>query len=162
MRKIVFVATIAALSVVAAESGGQSISVSAGPTYGFGQGSGWFGPGYNVQAGKEFGHFGPAVFRADALYLQRSVDLAMGSSFIGRTYAATGSLVLRRSIGLYGDNTWAAYTPGVNAGIGVEASIARVRIFTESRIHQYWRDAREVGRDGRRLTLVPVSIGIRF
>jgi hypothetical protein len=173
MRKIFFVAILAALAAVPAESGSQSTSVSAGPTYGFGQGSGWFGPGYNVQAGKEFGHFGPAVFRVDALYLQRSLNGGMGSSITDRTYAATGSLVLRRSIGrvapfallgvgLYGDNTWAAYTPGINAGIGIEASIARVRFFTESRIHEYWRDAREAPRLGRRITLVPISIGVRF
>ena len=173
MRQTFRVAMTAALAVVPAESRSQSLTLSAGPTYGFGQGLGWFEPGYNVQVGKEFGHFGPAVIRADALYLQRSLNTGQGSSITDRTYAATGSVLLRRSVGmvapyaslgvgLYGDNSWAMYTPGINAGIGVEASIAGVRFFTESRIHEYWRDARQASRLGRRVTLVPLSIGVRF
>lgn len=173
MRKIFFVTMIGAIAAAPAESDGQSISVSAGPTYVFGPASEWSGPGYNVQAGKEFGHFGPAVFRADALYMQRSGNGLTRSPITERTYAFAGSVVLRSSIrrvapfalvgvGLYGDNSWTTYTPGVSAGIGMEVSIAHMHFLAESRIHQYWRDARESPRSGRGVTQVPISFGLRF
>jgi hypothetical protein len=91
-----------------------------------------------------------------------------------------GSVLLRRSIGrvapfalvglgLYGDNSWAVYTPGINAGVGMEVSIAKMHLFAESRIHQYLRDARDVPRSGqgvliphRDITQVPISFGLRF
>jgi hypothetical protein len=182
MRKAFYVTVAAAIAAVApAESGGQSsTSVSAGPTYVFGTASEWSGRGYNFQVGREFGHLGAAVFRADALYMQRSGNGRTFSTMTERTYAAAGSVLLRRSIGrvapfalvglgLYGDNSWAVYTPGINAGIGMEISIARMHLFAESRIHQYLRDAREVPRSGqgvsiphRDITQVPISFGLRF
>src|SRR3954463_6182180 len=182
MRKVFYVTVAAAIAAIApAESGGQSsTSLSAGPTYVFGTASEWSGPGYNFQVSREFGHFGPAVFRADALYIQRSGNGRTFFSVTERTYAVAGSVLLRRSIGrvapfalmglgLYGDNSWAVYTPGLNAGLGMEVSIAQMHLFAESRIHQYLRDAREVPRSGqgalvphRDITQVPISFGLRF
>ncbi|HEV7387009.1 MAG TPA: hypothetical protein VGN73_00225 [Gemmatimonadaceae bacterium] len=177
MRKTFYVIVIATITATApGKSGGQSsTSVSAGPTYVFGAAAEWSGPGYNVQVSKEFGHFGPAVFRADALYMQRSGSGRTFSSANERTYAAAGSVLLRRSIGrvapfalvglgLYGDNSWAVYTPGINAGIGMEVSIAQMHLFAESRIHQYLRDARDVpgSAQHRDITQVPISFGLRF
>jgi hypothetical protein len=173
MRKVFFVTMIAAFAAAPAESDGQSISVSAGPTYVFEPASEWSDQGYNVQAGKEFGHFGPAVFRADALYMHRSGNALTRSPITERTYAVAGSVVLRRSIrrvapfalvgvGLYGDNSWTTYTPGVNAGIGMELSIMYMHFVAESRIHHYWRDARHAPRSGRGVTQVPISFGLRF
>jgi hypothetical protein len=182
MRKVFYVAVAATIAATTpTESGGQSsTSVSAGPTYVIGTASAWSGQGYNFQVSREFGHFGPAVFRADALYIQRSGNGRTFSTMTERTYAAAGSVLLRRSIGrvapfalmglgLYGDNSWAVYTPGINAGIGMEVSIARMHLFAESRIHQYLRDAREVPRSGqgalvphRDITQVPISFGLRF
>ncbi|MFL6307912.1 MAG: hypothetical protein ACJ72H_30635 [Candidatus Sulfotelmatobacter sp.] len=182
MRNIFYVAMTAAIAATApTESGGQSsTAVSAGPNYVFGAASEWSGPGYNLQVSREFGHFGPAVFRADALYMQRSGNGRTFSSMTERTYAAAGSVLLRRSIGrvapfalvglgLYGDNSWAVYTPGINAGLGMEVSIAQMHLFVESRIHQYLRDARDVPRSGpglpishRDITQVPISFGLRF
>src|SRR3954462_4086570 len=157
MRKVFYVAVAATIAATSpSESGGQSsTSVSAGPTYVIGTASAWSGPGYNVQVGREFGHFGPAVFRADALYMQRSGNGRTFSTMTEKTYAAAGAVLLRRSIGrvapfalvglgLYGDNSWAVYTPGINAGIGMEVSIAKMHLFAESRIHQYLRDARDM------------------
>jgi hypothetical protein len=175
MRRILYGAMTAAIVATApAESGGQSsTSVSAGPTYVVGTAAEWSGPGYNLQVSREFGHFGPAVFRADALYMQRSGNGRTFSSMTERTYAAAGSVLLRRSIGrvapfalvglgLYGDNSWAVYTPGINAGVGMEVSIAQMHLFAESRIHQYLRDARSVPGSARGVTQVPISFGLRF
>ena len=175
MRKIFYVAVTAAIAATApAESGGQSsTSVSAGPNYVFGAASEWSGPGYNFQVSREFGHFGPTVFRADALYMQRSGNGRTFSSMTERTFAAAGSVLLRRSIGrvapfalvglgLYGDNSWSVYTPGINAGVGMEVSIAQMHLFAESRIHQYLRDARYGPGSGRGVTQVPISFGLRF
>jgi hypothetical protein len=175
MRNISRVAIIAFLAaMVPTGSRGQSSTwLSAGPTYVLGPASVWAGTGYNLQASRDFGHFGPAVFRADVLYMQRPGNGITRSSMTERTYAVAGSMLYRRPIGalapfvmagcgLYGDNSWATYTPGINAGVGIDASIARVRFFAESRIHQYLRDAREAPREGRGVTLVPISFGIRF
>lgn len=174
MRKILCLAMIGFPVLLAAQTDNRpSTLVSAGPTYVFGTASEWSGTGYNAQVGREFGHFGPAVFRADALYMQRSGNGATLSSMTQRTYAVDGSVLVRRSfgrlapyglvgVGLYGDNDWAVYTPGLNAGVGIEASVARVRFFTESRIHQYLRDARYTPLAGRGVTLAPISFGIRF
>jgi hypothetical protein len=182
MRKVVYAALAGTIAAMApAESGGQSSTlVSAGPTYVLGTASAWSGPGYNFQVGREFGHFGPAVFRADALYMQRSGNGRTLSTMTEKTYAAAGGVLLRRSIGrvapfalvglgLYGDNSWAVYTPGINAGVGMEVSVAKMHLFAESRIHQYLRDAREVPRSGqgalvphRDITQVPISFGLRF
>jgi hypothetical protein len=180
MRKIFCITLTAAIAATpVAKSGGQSsTSVSAGPTYVIGTASEWSGPGYNFQVSREFGHFGPAVFRADALYMQRSGNGRTLSAMTERTYAAAGSVLLRRSngrlapfalvgLGLYGDNSWAVYTPGINAGAGIEVSIAKMHLFAESRIHQYLRDARDVPAFGqsvphRDITQVPISFGLRF
>ena len=174
MRKILFVAMVGVPALLPAQTGSRpSTLVSAGPTYVFGAASEWSGTGYNIQVGREFGHFGPAVFRADALYMQRSGNGATLSSMTQRTYAVDGSVLLRWSfghlapyglvgVGLYGDNSWTMFTPGINAGIGIEAPVARVRFFTESRIHQYLRDARYAPLAGRGVTLAPISFGIRF
>jgi hypothetical protein len=175
MRKILVVGWIAAIVAAAPrESACQSAtSVAVGPNYVFGATSEWSGPGYNVQAGREFGHLGPAVFRADGLYMQRSGNGRTLSSLTGRTYALSGAIVLRRSIGrvapytlvgvgLYGDNSWAVYTPGINAGIGMDVAFAHMRLFAESRIHQYLRDARNAPVAARGVTQVPISFGFRF
>ena len=182
MRKIFYVALIAAIAATPpADSGCQSsTSVSAGPTYVIGTASEWSGPGYNFQVSREFGHLGPAVFRADALYIQRSGNGRTFSAMTERTYAVAGSVLLRRSIGrvapfalvglgLYGDNSWAVYTPGINAGVGMEVSIAKMHLFAESRVHQYLREARDVPGSGqgvpishRDITQVPISFGLRF
>lgn len=174
MRRIFVIAMIAVPALLPAQSGNQpSTLFSAGPTYVAGAASDWSGTGYNIEVGRQFGHFGPAVFRADALYLQRSGNGATLSAMTQRTYALAGSIVLRSSgklfapfasvgLGLYGDNSWAVYTPGINAGLGLEGSIARMHFFAESRVHQYLPDARTVPRPGHGVTLVPLSFGIRF
>jgi len=174
MRSIFVIAMIAAPALLPAQGGSQpSTLISAGPTYVFGAASKWSETGYNIQVGREFGHFGPALFRIEALYLQRSGNGEPLSSMTQRTYALTGSLVLRSSrrlfgpfasagLGLYGDNSWSVYSPGIHAGVGLESSIARVRFFAESRVHQYLRDARIFGQFGGGVTLVPLSFGVRF
>jgi hypothetical protein len=175
MRKICFVTMIAAVAAGAPAEGGaqSSTSVSAGPTLVVGAASEWSGPGYNFQVGEEFGHLGPAVFRADALYMQRSGNGRTFSSLTERTYAVSGSVLLRRSIGrvapyalvglgLYGDNDWAVYTPGINAGVGLEMPIAQMHLFAETRVHEYLRDARVVPASARGITQVPISFGLRF
>ena len=182
MRKIFYVTMTAAIAAtVPAVSGGQpSTLVSAGPTYVIGTAAEWSGPGHNFQISREFGHWGPAMFRADALYMQRSGNGRTFSAMTERTYAVAAGVSVRRSIGgvapfalagvgLYGDNDWAVYTPGVNAGVGIEVSIAKMHLFAESRIHQYLRDAREVARFSqggavphRDITQVPISFGFRF
>ena len=182
MQKIFYLTITAAFAATtSAESSAQSSTlVSAGPTYVIGTASEWSGPGYNFQISREFGHLGPALFRADALYMQRSGNGQTISRMTERTYALAGSVLLRRSfgriapfalagLGLYGDNDWAVYTPGINAGVGIEVPIARMHLFVESRVHQYLRDARDVPRFGqnvgvphRDITQVPISIGFRF
>jgi hypothetical protein len=181
MRVILCLAVFAVVASTfpATGSGQLSTSVSAGPTYVIGTASEWSGPGYNFQVSREFGHFGPAVFRADALYMQRSGN-GQAFSVTERTYAVAAGVLVRRSIGrvapfalaglgLYGDNSWAVYTPGINAGVGMEVSIAKMHLFAESRIHQYLRDARDVPRFGqamsvphRDITQIPISFGLRF
>jgi len=65
-------------------------------------------------------------------------------------------------VGLYGDNSWAMYTPGINAGGGMDVLVGGFQFFAESRIHQYLRDAREsVGR-GHGITQIPISFGLKF
>ena len=174
MRSVFVMAMISAPALLPAQSGNQpSILFSAGPTYVAGAASDWSGTGYNIQVGKEFGHLGPAVFRADALYLQRSGNGATLSEGAQRTYALAGSIVLRNSgklfapfasvgLGLYGDNSYTVYTPGINAGLGLDASVAGVHFFAESRVHQYLPDARTVPHPGHGVTLVPLSFGLRF
>ena len=174
MRKILCAAMIGFPVLLSAQTDNRpSTLVSAGPTYVFGPASEVSGTGFNLQLSREFGHFGPAVFRVDALYMQRSGSGASFSGMAERTYAVDGSVLLRRSfgrlapyglvgVGLYGDNSWATFTPGINAGLGIEASVAGARFFTESRIHQYLRDARYAPLAGRGVTLVPISFGIRF
>lgn len=174
MRKVFFVVALTTLQLVPSHVDCQAAtSVSAGPTYVFGAASEWAGPGFNIQAGKEFGHFRSALFRVDALFMQRSGNGVTRSPIAEQTYALAGSLVLRRAVGgmasyalagvgLYGDNSWASYTPGLNAGIGFDIPVGRTKLFAESRIHQYWRDARESPRAGRGVTLVPISFGFRF
>lgn len=175
MRGVLTAAILGLVGVFSGEAGGQSsTSVSAGPTLIFGPASAWAGRGYHFQVGEEFGHLGIAVFRADALYSQRPGNGLTRSPKTERTYALAGSTVLRgrsvgvlkpyalAGIGLYGDNSWSSYTPGVNVGLGIEASAGTVRFFAESRVHQFWRDARESPRLGRGVTLAPLSIGLRF
>jgi hypothetical protein len=174
MRSIFVIAMIAVCALLPAESDSQpSTLVSAGPTYVVGTASEWSETGYNIQVGREFGHFGPALFRVDALYLQRSGNGKPLSSMTQRTYALAGSIVLHSSrrlfapfasagVGLYGDNSWSVYSPGINAGFGLETSIRRARFFAEARIHQYLRDARTFSQFAGGVTLVPLSVGVRF
>jgi hypothetical protein len=174
MRNIFVIVMIAAPAFLSAQSHSQpSTLISAGPTYVLGAASKWSETGYNIQVGREFGHFGPTLFRVEALYLQRSGNGQPFSSMTQRTYALAGSIVLHSSgrlfapfasagFGLYGDNSWSVYSPGIHAGVGLETSIARVRFFAESRVHQYLRDARIFGQYGGGVTLVPLSFGVRF
>lgn len=169
MKKSLLVMVAGILAAFPHESFGQSsLWVSGGPTYAFGPTSVGVGTGYNAQVAKNFGHWGPAVFRVDALYMQRPY---LNST--DRTDAVTASVLLRHSIGpiapyalvgtgLYGDNSWTMYAPGINAGVGVEATVAHTRVFAESSVHQYLRDARLSRSAGRTVTLVPISFGFRF
>ena len=173
MRKFLIVSVISLLAALPSTSSGQSsLSISAGPTYVTGPAALWAGRGYHLQAGINFGHWGPAAFRIDAIYLEREGSLAR-SSYSDRTYALAGSVILRHSFGpvapfalvgtgLYGDNSWMIYTPGINAGVGVEANLPHLHLFAESRIHQYLRDARQSPPGGRSVTLIPLSFGVRF
>jgi len=175
MRRLSSVAMLCLVVMVSFEARGQSsTSISAGPTLIFGPASEWAERGYHVQVSEEFGHLGPMVFRTDVLYSQRPGNGLTRSPITERTYAFAGSAVLRArsiavlkpyalvGIGLYGDNSWASYTPGLNAGLGIDMSAGRARLFVESRVHQYWRDARMSPSVGRGVTLAPLSIGLRF
>jgi len=175
MRRLHIAGTVLLVGVISADAVGQTAtSISAGPTLLFGSASEWAGRGYHVQVSEEFGHLGPTVFRADALYSQRPGNGVTRSPITERTYALAGSAVFRAhsisfvtpyvtaGVGLYGDNSWSSYAPGFNGGLGVDINAGFARLFAESRIHQYWRDARFSPRSGRGVTLAPISIGVRF
>ena len=175
MHRAAIVSTLGLLTLVGSTLKAQgSVSVSGGTTLVFGAASAWSDRGYHAQLSKEFGHLGIATFRADALYSQSPGNGITRSPVTERTYAVMVSNVLRGprlgpispyfvgGIGMYGQNSWSNYTPGLNAGTGLELSIGRPKIFLESRIHQFWRDARESPRPGRGVTLVPLSVGVRF
>ena len=175
MRRMLAVAVMVFLVVSSAKVSGQSsTSVSAGPTLLFGPASEWAGRGYHLQLGEEFGHLRSGVFRVDALYSQRPGNGLTRSPVTERTFAVAASAIFRgpsmgllrpyalTGVGLYGDNSWTSYAPGVNAGLGAEATVGHAHFFFESRVHQYWRDARNSPPLGRGVTLAPLSIGIRF
>lgn len=130
MRPVFAAVMVGLLEIVSVKARAQAAtSISAGPTLLFGPATEWAGRGYHLQGGEEFGHLRGGVFRADALFSQRPGNGLTRSPITERTFALAGSAVVRgrsvgflkpyalAGVGLYGDNSWASYSPGVNAGI---------------------------------------------
>ena len=166
---------LALLCTLPAQALAQSAtSISAGATLVYDAASVQTGRGFHIQAGEEFGHWTNHLrFRIDGFF-SRNPSNAVSNPHIERAYALTTAAVLRApgqkmlrpysvvGIGLYGFDTYTSFNPGINAGVGLELARGEHGIYAEARVHRFWRDARESPREGRDLTLLPLSFGIRF
>ena len=163
----------------------QAVAVAGGISVPRGTIDGRTDVGGHAQLSLEFGR--PArtlAFRLDALYVQLPGALVtlpewgtVGRWSTERTYALTGAAVLRGpalggggvrpyallGAGMYGQNSYTGYNVGVNAGAGVAVPVRdRVQLFAEARAHAFRVDARPHGYGDRAVTLVPLSLGVRF